>query len=33
MTKPSLDYFLPYQQAWINDPSPFVIGEKSRRIG
>ena len=33
MTNPSLDYFLPYQQAWINDPSPFVIGEKSRRIG
>src|SRR3954462_9632019 len=28
-----LNYFLPYQQAWIDNPSPFVIGEKSRRIG
>ena len=29
----SLDYFLPYQLQWINDPSPVSIGEKSRRIG
>src|SRR3954462_7945948 len=30
---PPLDYFLPYQVKWINDPSPVSIGEKSRRIG
>jgi phage FluMu gp28-like protein len=30
---PSLDYFLPYQVAWITDESPLSIGEKSRRIG
>lgn len=29
----SLDYFLPYQQHWINCAAPFVLGEKSRRIG
>jgi phage FluMu gp28-like protein len=29
----ALNYFLPYQLAWIEDPSPFAIGEKSRRIG
>jgi phage FluMu gp28-like protein len=29
----SLDYFLPYQQAWINGEEPFGLGEKSRRIG
>ena len=28
-----LDYFLPYQMDWINDPSPFAMAEKSRRIG
>ena len=26
-------HFLPYQLAWINDPSPVAVGEKSRRIG
>ncbi len=29
----TLDYFLPYQLEWINDPSPLSLGEKSRRIG
>lgn len=29
----ALDYFLPYQMAWINDPTPMALGEKSRRIG
>lgn len=29
----SLDYFLPYQQQWLLNPAPFVVGEKSRRIG
>ena len=29
----SLNYFLPYQQRWITDPSSLAIGEKSRRIG
>lgn len=29
----TLNYFLPYQQRWIDDPSPFSLGEKSRRIG
>lgn len=29
----TLDYFLPYQLDWINDPSPMSFGEKSRRIG
>ncbi|MGB7156691.1 MAG: hypothetical protein WBD40_01415 [Tepidisphaeraceae bacterium] len=29
----TLDYFLPYQLEWINDPSPFSLGEKSRRVG
>ena len=28
-----MDYFLPYQQRWIDDPSPFKIIEKSRQIG
>jgi phage FluMu gp28-like protein len=27
------EYFLPYQQLWINDPAPLAIGEKSRRVG
>lgn len=26
-------YFLPYQEAWINDDSPLKIAEKSRRVG
>lgn len=29
----TLEYFLPYQLAWINDPAPMAMGEKSRRIG
>lgn len=29
----SRDYLLPYQKAWINDPSPVKIAEKSRQIG
>lgn len=29
----AIDYFLPYQLEWINDPSPLSIAEKSRRIG
>ncbi|MBI3987175.1 MAG: hypothetical protein HY343_09655 [Lentisphaerae bacterium] len=29
----SLDYFLPYQNRWIDDDSPFKIYPKSRRIG
>jgi phage FluMu gp28-like protein len=33
MTSPKLDYFLPYQQRWIDCTSPMAIGEKSRRIG
>lgn len=28
-----LDYFLPYQLAWINCPARTAVGEKSRRIG
>src|SRR5215475_14220859 len=27
------EFFLPYQQAWINDSSPLKIMEKSRQIG
>src|SRR2546428_11822299 len=26
-------HFLPYQLRWLQDESPLVIGEKSRRIG
>jgi phage FluMu gp28-like protein len=26
-------YFLPYQDLWIDDDSPFKLGEKSRRVG
>jgi phage FluMu gp28-like protein len=29
----SLDYFLPYQQAWLNEPAPLAMGRKSRRVG
>jgi phage FluMu gp28-like protein len=28
-----LNYFLPYQIAWLNEAAPLAIGEKSRRIG
>jgi phage FluMu gp28-like protein len=28
-----MPYFLPYQQRWIDDPSPLKIIEKSRQIG
>lgn len=28
-----LDYFLPFQIAWIEEAAPFAGGEKSRRIG
>jgi len=27
------NYFLPYQRAWLNDPSPLRILQKSRQIG
>lgn len=27
------DYLTPYQKAWVNDPSPAKIAEKSRQIG
>ncbi len=27
------DYFLPYQNRWLDDDSPIKIWEKSRRIG
>jgi phage FluMu gp28-like protein len=33
ITAAALEFFLPYQVRWINDPSPVSIGEKSRRIG
>ena len=33
MGKQSINYFLPYQQAWIDDPAGTAIVEKSRRIG
>lgn len=26
-------YFIPYQDAWIDDDSPFKLAEKSRRVG
>jgi phage FluMu gp28-like protein len=26
-------YFIPYQDVWIDDESPFKLGEKSRRVG
>jgi phage FluMu gp28-like protein len=29
----SIDYFLPYQKAWIDEAAPMALGEKSRRIG
>ena len=29
----SVPYFLPYQERWISDESPFKLYEKSRRIG
>ena len=29
----AINYFLPYQQAWLNEPAQLAIGEKSRRIG
>ena len=29
----SASYFLPYQDAWIDDSSPFKLAEKSRRVG
>ena len=32
MEAPS-SYFLPYQEAWINDESPLKVAEKSRRVG
>ncbi|WP_269540153.1 terminase large subunit domain-containing protein [Cerasicoccus fimbriatus] len=28
-----MSFFLPYQQRWIEDPSPFKLMEKSRQIG
>jgi phage FluMu gp28-like protein len=28
-----INYFLPYQLDWINEPAPFAIAVKSRRIG
>jgi phage FluMu gp28-like protein len=28
-----MDFFLPYQQRWIDDSSPFKIMEKSRQVG
>lgn len=31
--KPQRRYFLPYQEAWLNDSSRFKIVEKSRRVG
>lgn len=30
---PALNYFLPYQLAWLNEAAPLAVGEKSRRIG
>jgi phage FluMu gp28-like protein len=33
LSHPSQPYFLPYQQRWIDDPSPLKIIEKSRQIG
>ncbi len=33
MEKTGTSYFLPYQEAWINDDSPLKVAEKSRRVG
>ena len=33
MEKADASYFLPYQEAWINDDSPLKVAEKSRRVG
>ena len=33
MEKADTSYFLPYQEAWINDDSPLKVAEKSRRVG
>ena len=33
MTNEPKPYFMPYQEAWINDESPLKIAEKSRRVG
>lgn len=33
MNKADTSYFLPYQEAWIDDESPLKIAEKSRRVG
>lgn len=33
MTQTETSYFLPYQEAWINDDSPLKVAEKSRRVG
>src|SRR3954468_14802067 len=33
MQEAQCKHLLPYQQAWVRDPSPIAIGEKSRRIG
>ena len=33
MTNDATSYFLPYQEAWINDDSPLKVAEKSRRVG
>src|SRR6266478_6029151 len=33
LMNPSLTYFTPYQTAWIEDPSPLKLIQKSRQIG
>ena len=33
MNEADTAYFLPYQEAWINDDSPLKVAEKSRRVG
>ena len=33
MNEAGAAYFLPYQEAWINDDSPLKVAEKSRRVG
>ena len=33
MNEADTSYFLPYQEAWINDNSPLKVAEKSRRVG
>ena len=33
MNEADTSYFLPYQEAWINDDSPLKVAEKSRRVG